>query len=67
MIIKEELEKLTLGIDDDELNKEIDDLKNYVDNLYISYEQNYSSNFDTSIFLSNQLNNLSLINRANLY
>ncbi len=65
--IKDELEKLTRGIDDDELNKEIDDLEKYVENLYLNFEQSYSTNIDSSTVLSAQLNSLSIINKANLY
>ncbi|MBQ8634671.1 hypothetical protein IJ425_00775 [bacterium] len=64
--IKDELALLMKGVEDDELNKEITDLESYVENLYISFEQNYSSKFDNSAMLNAQLNNLSMLNQVNL-
>lgn len=65
--IKEELEKLTQGMNDKELAKEVKDLEDYVENLYLSFKENYSTTFDTSSTLSAQLNNLSMLNQANFY
>lgn len=65
--IKDELSKLTQGINDDELNKEVKDLEKYVENLYLNFENNYSTTFDASSTLSAQLNNLSMLNQANFY
>ena len=65
--IKEELAQLTLGMDDEELNKEIADLESYVERLYLNFQQNYSSSIlrgATSI--NAQLNNLAMINQVNL-
>lgn len=64
--IKDELALLMKGVEDEELNKEITDLESYVENLYISFQQNYSSKFDNSAMLSAQLNNLSMLNQVNL-
>ena len=63
--IKEELKKLTAGIDDEDFNKEIEDLENYVSDLYISYINTNSTNMDTSLSLTTQLNNLAIMNIAN--
>ncbi len=63
--IKAELSSLVAGLNDDELEKEVSDLRNYVENLYVDFQQNYSGSIDTSSLLTNQLNNLSLLNRAN--
>lgn len=63
--IKEELKKLTAGIDDEDFSKEIKDLENYVSDLYISYINTNSSNIDTSLSLTTQLNNLAIMNIAN--
>ena len=63
--IKEELKKLTAGIDDEDFSKEIKDLENYVSDLYISYINTNSSSIDTSLSLTTQLNNLAIMNIAN--
>ena len=63
--IKEELSSLVAGLNDEELEKEVSDLRNYVETLYVDFQQNYSGSIDTSSLLTNQLNNLSLLNRAN--
>ena len=63
--IKEELSKLTLGLDDEELSKEVSDLENYVDKLYINFKGNESS-LDTSMSLTSQLNNMALMNTFRL-
>lgn len=63
--IKEELKKLTAGFDDEDFNKEIKDLENYVSDLYISYINTNSSSIDTSLSLTTQLNNLAIMNIAN--
>ena len=65
--IKEELAKLTLGMDDEELNKEIADLESYVERLYLNFQQNYSSSILRGASSINaQLNNLAMINQVNL-
>ena len=64
--IKDELAKLTKGVADDELNKEVKDLENYVEKLYLNHVETTSNKTDFSGLLSNQLNNISMLNRANL-
>jgi len=64
--IKEELDKLIKDVDDDELTKEVKDLKDYVEDLYINFQNNYSGNINTSLTLTAQLNNLSMLNQVNL-
>ena len=64
--IKDELIKLTRGVADDELNKEVKDLENYVENLYLKFVENSSGSVDLSNLLGNQLNNMSMLNRVNL-
>ena len=64
--IKEELALLTRGMNDEELNKEIKDLENYVENLYINFQQNYSSDIVRASSIDMQLNNLAMINQVNL-
>lgn len=64
--IKEELALLTRGMNDDELNKEIKDLENYVENLYINFQQNYSSSITKGVNFDAQLNHLAMINQVNL-
>ena len=41
--IKDELAKLLYGVSDNELEEEIKDLVGYVEDLYISFEKNYST------------------------
>lgn len=65
--IKDELALLLRGVEDDELESEIADLESYVENLYLNFQKNYSTSFDTSLSLAGQLNNLSLLNRANFF
>lgn len=64
--IKEELEKLTRGLNDDELTKEINDLEDYVENLYVNFVENQSGSINTSLSLGSQLNNIAILNQANL-
>ena len=64
--IKEELAILMKGMDDEELSQEIADLENHVENLYINFQNNYSTSFNPSSSLSAQMNNLSMLNRASL-
>jgi len=64
--IKEELALLTKGMNDEELNKEIKDLENYVENLYINFQQNYSTSIAKSVTFDAQLSNLAMINQVNL-
>lgn len=64
--IKEELAGLMKGVSDPELEKEIQDLEEYVTSMYISYGQNNQTadiRFNT---LGAQLNNLSNLNKVNL-
>lgn len=58
--IKTELNNLILGLDDKELQAEVEDLTNYVDKLYHNFESNFSNNSDS---LSVQLSMMSLINQ----
>lgn len=64
--IKDELALLIQGMNDDELNKEISDLEDYVERLYINFQQNQSSSFSNAISVDMQLNNLAMINQVNL-
>ncbi|MBQ4646066.1 MAG: hypothetical protein IJB79_01835 [Candidatus Gastranaerophilales bacterium] len=64
--IKDELALLTRGMDDEELNREIRDLESYVENLYINFQQIYTTNKFTGTSINAQLNNLAMINQANL-
>lgn len=63
--IKEKLNFLLRGIEDEELEEEINDLKNYVERLYLDYDR-ISSGYNGSIALTSQLNNLSIINKATM-
>ncbi len=63
--IKDEVAKLVRGFDDEELQKEVLDLEDYAEQLYISYQQNSSGSINTSDLLGSQLSNLSMLNRAN--
>lgn len=65
--IKDELALLIRGIDDEELSKEVKDLEKYVEDLYLNFEQSSIGALDSSIVLNSQLNNLSMLNRANLF
>lgn len=64
--IKEELQKLLIGIEDEELNKEITDLEKYVEELYVSFSATYSTSIDTTSTINMQLNNLAMLNRSSL-
>ena len=65
--IKDELALLLKGMeDDDELNQEIKDLENYVERLYLSFQQIYSPNTSKTSSISMHLNNLAMINQVNL-
>ena len=65
--IKDELNKLVKGVSDNELEKEVKDLVAYVENLYISYNNNnLSGSIGSFDLLGSQLNNLSMMNRVNL-
>ena len=64
--IKEELAKLTLGMDDEELSKEINDLRNYVENLYLNFKTNNVEGHKNSSIIDAQLNNLAMINQVSL-
>ena len=63
--IKDKLAFLLKGIEDEELEKEINDLEDYVEKLYLDYDR-VSSGVKLSDMLSNQLNNFSIVNRATL-
>ena len=63
--IKEKLDFLLDGIEDDELEQEINDLENYVERLYVDFEKINSNSIRTTL-LTSQLNSLSLINRATM-
>lgn len=64
--IKKELSELVRGIDDEELEKEVKDLESHVENLYLGFQSRSVGTFDNSMSLSIQLNNLSMLNQANL-
>ena len=65
--IKDELALLLRGMDDDEeLNKEIKDLENYVERLYLNFQQNYSKDISRASSINMHLNNLAMINQVNL-
>jgi hypothetical protein len=64
--IKKELSELVRGIDDEELEKEVTDLESHVENLYLGFQSRSVGAFDNSMSLSIQLNNLSMLNQANL-
>ena len=64
--IKDELAKLTLGLDDNELNQEIIDLEDYVERLYINFINTYSSSYKNTTSINMHLNNLAMINQVNL-
>ena len=64
--IKDELSKLTIGVSDDELDNEIRDLENYVEKLYLNFENNNQKSVNLSDMLGQQLNNISMLNQINL-
>lgn len=64
--IKEELAKLTLGMDDEELSKEVSDLRSYVENLYLNFQSNNVGFARNTTTLNAQLNNLAMVNQASL-
>jgi len=64
--IKEELTKLTKGVTDDELDKEVKDLESYVENLYINFVNNSGASVNSQNTLGAELNNLSMLNKVNL-
>ena len=53
-------------VSDEELDSEIKDLEDYVEKLYLSFENNNSRAIDLSNTLTNQLNNISMLNQVNL-
>ncbi len=63
--IKKELKELIIGIEDEELNKEVSDLENYVENLYLSYSKNSLNSLNNLGSFTIELNNLALINKVN--
>ena len=65
--IKKELAILTKGLDDEELSKEISDLEQRVESLYIGFANRNVKSFDNSMSLTTQLNNLSMLNQASLF
>lgn len=64
--IKNALAHLIQGIDDEELTQEVEGLVDYVENLYLNYQKNSLGSIDMSATLGAQLNNLSILNQANL-
>lgn len=64
--IKDELAKLTVGLNDNELNQEIADLEDYVERLYLNFQSNNVSGFQNKSSINMQLNNLAMINQVNL-
>ena len=64
--IKDELKKLTDGMDDEQLSKEVADLEDYAERMYLNFINNSSSAINNSITITAQLNNLSTLNRAAL-
>lgn len=58
--IKTELNNLVLGLDDKELQSEVQDLISYVDKMYHNFSSNFTGNPDS---LSTQLSMMSLINQ----
>ena len=64
--IKDELSNLIKGVADDELTKEVNDLKNYIENLYITFAENSQNTHNLNNILGNQLNNMSMLNQVNL-
>lgn len=65
--IKDELALLLRGTDDDEeLSQEIKDLENYVEKLYLNFQQSYSSKISKTSSIDMHLNNLAMINQVNL-
>ncbi len=65
--IKDELQILIRGLNDEELEQEIEDLQSYAEDLYVSFTKNYSEGTNLSSVLTSQLNNLSVLNRANFF
>jgi len=66
--IKEKLNFLLAGIEDKELETEINDLVSYVEKLYLDFNKISSTGgIDKSLMLSTELNNLSVMNRATLF
>lgn len=64
--IKDELKSLIKGIQDDELEQEIQDLESYVEKLYLDFQQTNIKGFDNSSTLTAQLNNLSMLNQVKI-
>lgn len=63
--IKEKLDFLLKGIEDEELEQEINDLENYVEKLYLDFDRISLKTYNKAT-LTTELNNLSTINRATL-
>lgn len=65
--IKDELALLLKGMeDDDELNQEIKNLQNYVERLYLGFQQNYSPDTSRTSSINMHLSNLAMMNQVNL-
>ncbi len=63
--IKKELKNLMIGVVDEELQQEIDELESNVIQMYIDFQRN-GSNVDMKFnSLGAELNNLSMLNRTN--
>lgn len=63
--IKDEVAKLVKGFDDEELQKEVLDLEDYAQQLYINYKKNSLGGINTSDLLGSQLGNMSMLNKVN--
>ncbi len=64
--IKKELNKLLVGVADEELESEVSDLINYAEGLYVDYQNMNLKSFDTSATLSTQLNAIANYNIASI-
>lgn len=65
--IKAELALLSKGMTDDELDKEIKDLENYIEKLYINFQQMHSPNISKTSSVNMHLNNLAMMNQISLF
>ncbi len=63
--IKEELQNLMIGVTDDDLIEDIKQLESNVDEMYIDFRNNAAVDI-TYNTLGMELNNLSMLNRANI-
>jgi hypothetical protein len=65
--IKAELALLSKGMTDDELDQEIKDLENYIEKLYINFQQMHSPNISKTSSVNMHLNNLAMMNQISLF